>query len=182
MLATAVAYLLTPRSVSIYEKQVMARSDSPAHEGEFVSDVLERLHVRDILPDHRPLVVFQPSTTLREILEVMTHDTQQTVPIVGKDGALCGVIDFQDIRVFLTEHTMPVGLVVADDLRAATFRTVMPNDDLASVLHKFQAVGLEELPVVESESSAKVVGILSRRELVAAYHDRMYASKGAGGA
>jgi CIC family chloride channel protein len=174
MLATAVAYLLTPRSASIYEKQVMSRADSPAHEGEFMTDVLEGIRVRDALARQMPLVTFRRNTPLREILEAMTNDTQQTFPIVGEDGSLCGVVDYQDVRLFLIEHALPLGLVVADDLRAAAFRIVTLDEDLASALRKLHAVGLEELPVVESESPGKVIAVLSRRELVAAYHDQMY--------
>ncbi len=50
MLTTAVAYLLTPRRISIYEKQLDSRADSPAHEGEYMVDLLERIHVQQAMP------------------------------------------------------------------------------------------------------------------------------------
>ena len=37
MLATAGAYVLVPRGLSLFKSQVDARVDSPAHEGEFVA-------------------------------------------------------------------------------------------------------------------------------------------------
>jgi hypothetical protein len=51
------------------------------------------------------------------------------------------------------------------------------DEDLASALHKFHTTELEEVPVVENEFPTKAVAVLSRRELVAAYHDRMYRQK-----
>jgi len=177
MLATAVAYLLTPRSVSIYEKQVMTRADSPAHEGEFASDVLEGIHVRDALRPRKAPVVFRRDTPLGKILETMADVSQQTFPILLEDGSLCGVINAHDIRVFLIEQTMPPGLVVAQDLQTDGFPTVTMDEDLASALHKFHTTELEEVPVVENEFPTKAVAVLSRRELVAAYHDRMYRQK-----
>jgi hypothetical protein len=32
---------------------------------------------------------------------------------------------------------------------------------------------MEELPVVEKEGARKVIGVLSRRNVIAAYHDRV---------
>ena len=91
----------------------------------------------------------------------------------GGDGRLCGVIDFHDIRIFFTEHELPSQAVIAQDLLAPKFATLSLNEDLASALRKFRMTRLEELPVIEAENSSCVVGILSRRDVIAAYHDRM---------
>ena len=174
MLTTAVAYLLTPRSLSIYEKQVFSRADSPAHEGEFMRDLLELIRVRDAMPPGRKMIAFHRNTPLPEILRAVENSKQQMFPIVGQDGSLDGVIDEYDIRVFLTEHNTPLEFFVADDLRAITSRFVTPDEDLASALRKFQVVQLDEMPVVESLATPKVVGTLSRRNIIAAYQNRMH--------
>jgi CIC family chloride channel protein len=177
MLTTAVAYLLTPRSITIYERQVEARADSPAHEGQFIIDVLERLSVKEAINRTDKLVVFRRDTPLGEILAAVAGTKQHLFPIVEDGALLRGVIDFHDIRVFLTEHAVQPHLLVADDLRAPEVRVVAIDEDLASALRKFYVTPLEELPVVESEDSRKLVGILSRRDVIAAYHHQMYRPK-----
>ncbi|CAN5477605.1 chloride channel protein [soil metagenome] len=175
MTTTAVAYLLTPKSISIYEKQVMSRVDSPAHEGEFVIDVLEGMKVRDVVNLNTAPAMFHGNTALADIFPAVVRGRQQVFPIINDDGTLKAVLDVDDIRLFLTEHGVPAALLVADDLRATDYRVVTLDEDLASALRKLQAVQLEELPVIESDESKKVVGILGRRDIIAAYHGQMYA-------
>ena len=72
---------------------------------------------------------------------------------------------------------MPPGLVVAHDLQTDSFPTVTMDEELASALRKFHTTELEELPVVGNDAPTRVIAILSRRELVTAYHDRVYRQK-----
>jgi CIC family chloride channel protein len=174
MTTAAIAYLLMPRRASIYENQVPSRVDSPAHEGEFSRDVLESLHVRDAMSPNGPPMTFHRDTPLADILAALSTTKQQVYPILVDGRLLYGVIDFHDVRMFLTEHAVATHLLVAEDLRAADYRVLALDEDLASALRKFHAVQLPELPVVESEESPTVVGVLSRRDVIGAYHDKMY--------
>jgi CIC family chloride channel protein len=99
---------------------------------------------------------------------------QWVYPIVREDRTIRGVIDVHDVRLFLTERAVPAGLLVAEDLCNSDYRVVTLEEDLASALRKFYTTAMDEMPVVESEQSPKVVGLLSRREVTAAYHDQMY--------
>jgi CIC family chloride channel protein len=175
MLTTGVCYLLTPRKISMYEHQVNRRTDSPAHEGEFVVDILERLRVREAMAKDGKLTVFRRDTPLAEMLEGFATSKQHIFPVLEDGGLLHGIIYFDDIRVFFTERGLPSRAVVAQDLLAASDTVVALDEDLAMALRKFRMSRLEELPVVETEGSRRFVGILSRRDVISAYHDRMYA-------
>jgi chloride channel protein, CIC family len=174
MLTAAVSYLLMPRSISIYEKQVNSRADSPAHEGEFMRDVLEHIRVKDVLKSDGKMIVFNRNTPLVEILDAVAPSGQQVFPIVREDSKLDGVIDPRDLSVFLTERDVAPPLCVAYDLRSSDVGVITMEEDLASALRKLYAVKLEAMPVVDSEESGKVVAILGRRNIIAAYHDQMY--------
>lgn len=173
MLTAAVAYLLVPRSVSIYEKQVESRADSPAHEGEFMADVLGHIQVRDVLASDGQLVIFRRNDPLVQVLQSVAITKQQVFPVTDEDGRLTGAIDFQDLRIFFTEHAVSSQLLIAQDLAMDT-RVVRPGEDLAQALQRLQTVELDALPVVDDDVSLKVIGVLSRRDIIAAYHDRMY--------
>jgi CIC family chloride channel protein len=172
MLATAGAYVLVPRRLSLFKSQVNARVDSPAHEGEFVAGALERIRVKDALPAGQKVVTFHRSSSLGEILDAASDSRQLVFPVLDDAEKLCGVIPFQNIRFFFTERQVPVHAVVAADLVAPAFSAVTLREDLASALRKFRLARLEELPVVEDESSLRIVGVLNRRDVLAAYHDR----------
>ena len=173
MLTTATAYVLTPRRFSMYRSQVNARVDSPAHEGEFVNAALEHILVKEAIPADAKMTVFQRNTPLPEILDALASSKQKVFPVLDDEGGLHGVIDFDEIRIFFTERSMPSRVVVAQDLLAPAFAVVSLEEDLASVLRKFSTTLLEELPVVDTQGSSRVVGVLSRRNVIAAYLDRI---------
>ena len=174
MLTTAVAYMLLPRRVTLYEEQLFSRTQSPAHEGEFTLDVLEGVRVADVLDHAPPPTTFAPGTPLREILFATTGTSQRVFPIVAPERGLVGVISVDDLRIFLTEHALPPDLLVANDLRAADFRTAERQDDLASALRKMYATGLDELPVLVDDDHGKVLAMLTRRHIMSAYHKRLH--------
>src|SRR5213075_3059647 len=97
MLTTAVAYMLLPRRVSIYEEQLPTRASSPAHEEEFTLDVLEGMRVADAMKNDSPPVMFTPQTPLGEVLAATIGTRQKVFPIVN-DGSLTGVISIDDLR------------------------------------------------------------------------------------
>jgi CIC family chloride channel protein len=177
MLTTAVAYMLIPRKVSLYKEQLPTRASSPAHEGEFTFDVLERIQVSEILKKEPVLVVFAPATPLLEVLAATTSTMQQVFPIIDPAEGLIGVVSMRDLRIFLTERGVAPELLVADDLRAPEYRTVAPDEDLASALRKLYSTGLDELPVVKEGEPGKVIAMLNRHDVIAAYHHRMYPVK-----
>lgn len=175
MLTTAVAYMLIPRRVSLYKEQLPTRASSPAHEGEFTLDVLERIEVREILKPGAELVTFAPGTPLQEVLNSTTTTLQQVFPIMDPQEGLIGVVSMRDLRIFLTERGIAPALLVADDLRAPEYRTVSLDEDLASALRKLYSTGLDELPVLAADGErGKVIAMLNRHDVIAAYHHRMY--------
>ena len=174
MLTTAVGYLFTPRKVSIYENQVNNRVDSPAHEGEYVTDVLEQIPVKSVLPKDAKLITLARSAQLPQILESVAESKQHVFPVLDDRGQLYGVIYFDDIRIFFTERGLPSRAVVALDLLSPSFTTIRQDEDLSAALRKFRTTGQSELPVVEGDGSLKVIGVLSRRDVITAYHDRLY--------
>jgi len=171
MLATAGAYVLVPRKLSLFKSQVNTRVDSPAHEGEFVAGSLERLFARDAMPAGQILVTFRSATGLPEILTAVADSRQLIFPVLNESGKLSGVIPFHTIRVFLTERELPEHAVVAADLLAPNFSAVALDEDLVVALRKFREAKLEELPVVTSTTPPQLVGLLNRRDVLAVYHD-----------
>ena len=179
MLTTAVSYLLTPRRVSLYEHQVDGRTDSPANEGEFVSDVLERIQVGEVLPHGAKLTMVRQKALLPEILETIADSKQHVFPVLDPAGLLVGAIFFDDIRIFFTERGLPPNAVSAQDLLAAEVTTINLEEDLAAALRKFRITQREELPVVATADPQQVVGVLSRHDVLVAYHNRISLAKNA---
>jgi CIC family chloride channel protein len=173
MLTTAVGYLLVPRRLSLYENQVESRVDSPAHEGEYMVDTLEGMFVRDAMPKASPPTTILLDAPLPDILDTVADSRRHLFPVIDARGELQGVILFDDIRLFFTERNLPRQAVVAQDLLTPNLVTVHPDEDLMSALRKFRETVQVELVVVERENPRRVVGILSRRDVLSTYQDRV---------
>jgi CIC family chloride channel protein len=157
---------------------VESRVDSPAHEGEYVVDLLERIRVREAMPKIEKLAVLRLDAPLSEILDTVADSKRHVFPVLDAQGELRGVILFDDIRLFFTERNLPSNVVVAQDLLAKNLVTVTPDEDLASAMQKLRQSMQVELVVVEREGSRHVVGIVGRRDVLSTYHDRVQQRNG----
>ena len=169
MLVSSVAYLLT-RGVSIYEAQVPARVDSPAHIGEFQIDVLERLTVGQVMEPDQKVVSVKPGASFEAVLEIVGEVDQEAFPVVDEHGIIEGMFSINDVRrVMATPEVWP--LLVASDLgvTAHGMAYLEPDDDLHTALQRFTVFKREILPVVDGQPPAPVIGILRHHQVMESY-------------
>jgi len=62
---------------------------------------------------------------------------------------------------------------VVKELATLSVVTVNPEDTLYAVLKKWEKKPVEILPVIESKTSRKIIGALSRKDVIAAYNDAL---------
>ena len=168
MLTSVIAYLIIPRSVSIYENQVESRIDSPAHRGDFIIDILEQLKVRDALTENGAIISIPEKMPLRQILKIVTETTHSYFPVLDEKGDFKGMLSMDSIRSILLEEGV-LDIIIASDLAITDVLAATLDEDLNSVLRKFTINKMGIIPVVEDGNNSKVIGILSRGELMAAY-------------
>ncbi|AGA28793.1 chloride channel protein [Singulisphaera acidiphila] len=156
------------RRWTLYEEQVPSPVDSPAHQGDFVIDVLEQLRVSQVMVRTEGLELVPAGTPFVEIVRRVAQSTETLFLVVDRQGALSGVFTLRDIRLAL-EGTEWAPLVVADDLAHRPVLTVTLADDLHTALKRLTELNVDEIPVVAPDDPGQLVGLLHRRELVAAY-------------
>ncbi|MGE5177240.1 MAG: chloride channel protein [Hyphomicrobiales bacterium] len=164
------AYMIG-RHWKLYKNQVPTRFDSPAHRGDFYIDVLENLRVRDVLGSRVPRTIPE-SATLDQIVETLTNSAQQRFPVVDGGGRITGMISVTDVQQLLDEREAGP-LLIARDIAGAPEEPLRPDDNLNTALERFVAMDVAELPVAGApDDPEKVTGMLSRRDLIAAYNQR----------
>jgi len=169
MLAIAAGYMLMPKRLTIYEKQVANRFASPAHRGDYVVDVLEDIQVKDVVSETPPPRTVSAETHISEILSLYTQTQQSVFPIVSSDGKFMGFVPIDLLRSLPLEQETSLLIIAYDLMERAP--VLSPSDDLHNALEKLIISGMTELPVVSEDG--KLVGLLSRRELLRAYYQRM---------
>ncbi|NOQ45120.1 MAG: CBS domain-containing protein [Desulfobulbaceae bacterium] len=90
-------------------------------------------------------------------------------PVVNYQGKMVGVVSMQDVKNILHDEEQRVcymvGAICSRDVISLT-----PDDNLYDAMHLFDVKGIEEIPVVESAEDPWVLGMLKRRDVIAAYN------------
>ena len=166
---------LFSRPWTLYTSQVRSRIDSPAHEGTFFKDVLQKIQVKDLERD-----IFQVKTIPEEMLfsefkKFLPTTKQHYFPTVDPQGNLTGIFSSTDFRPQL--FTPDVGdLLVMKDIANSNIITTTPSEDLNEVLQKFTLKNIDSLPVVSDENPRQLFGMLNRRTVIS-YYNRIVAQR-----
>ncbi|WP_233579148.1 chloride channel protein [Tautonia sociabilis] len=156
------------RRWTIYEEQVASPVDSPAHQGDFVVDVLERLRVDQVRVRTEGLEVVPAATPFSQVVRRVARSTETLFPVVNEEGLLTGIFSLRDVRLALLGTANLGELVIADDIARPPL-TVTPEDDLHTALKRMTELNVDELPVVPADGPTRLIGLLGRKDLVKAY-------------
>ncbi|MDW7709352.1 MAG: chloride channel protein [Deferrisomatales bacterium] len=144
----------------------LARRGIHLEEGREVS-VLQAIQAGDVM---NPGVEGIPEgMPLREILQFIPRSRHMTFPVVDAQGRLAGILSLQDFREIAYEEGLE-DLVVAGELATREVITVFPDESLRDALGKIGVRNFEHLPVVSREDPRRILGMLSRRDIVTAYN------------
>jgi len=156
----------------LYQKQVPTRMDSKAHRGDFIIDVLEDVQVDDIFQRDKEILLIPEGMTLEQIVHCLASNHQHYFPVVDLDGRMVGIFSDDDVRSYLYDDTL-WNLANARDVMTNEIVSVSPMDNLNTALKRFTLLNLDELPVVDPENPRKLLGMLRRKETIAAYNQRL---------
>ncbi|UCE17706.1 MAG: chloride channel protein [Gemmatimonadota bacterium] len=174
MLVSATAFLFG-RRWSIYEKQVPAQKDSPAHIGDFTVNILEQIKVRDAFTPQEDVPLVYEHTPVRDLLKMISQRSETYFPVINEKHELRGIISLRDIRTIFLENGLHE-LVIAADLMTRLV-VVTPDEDLYSANLKFIESDYGMIPVVDPQIKDKVLGYLTHEDLIGAYNREMVRRK-----
>jgi len=137
--------------------------------------VLDRIPVAAVY--RREAETIPERATLPEVLRIVAGSRSATFPVLNDAGELVGVLAFGALRSLLLEENL-APLVVARDLCELRFAKLSPEASLGDAFRLLEGEGLEDLPVVDPANPGRLLGLLSRADLIAAYN-RTVAALGA---
>jgi chloride channel protein, CIC family len=175
LLVCSITYAAS-RPWTIFRSQVKNRIDSPAHAGEFFVDVLQRITVADLTDRVRRVVMIPEEMRFLDFKRYFTQTEQHYFPVQDSRGKLARIFSINDVRGVLFEPGIE-DLVVMRDIGTSDVIVATPSEDLNSVLKKFTVKNIDSLPVVADEDPAELIGMLSRRDVIAYYNERVQEMK-----
>lgn len=90
-------------------------------------------------------------------------------PVVNHKGLMVGVVSMQDVKNILHDEEQRVCYLVGA-ICSRDVITLTPDDNLYDAMQLFDVKGIDEIPVVETLEDPWVLGMIRRRDVIAAYN------------
>lgn len=166
MLVSVIAYATARRFAKhgLYDGWLARRGEHLAHGADRA--LMDRIHAREAL--ERDPVFVAPGATLGDIIAAAGRTRHQSLPVVDEGDTLVGVITYEALRQALLDRGELAPLLLAADLAEPT-EVALPGDTLRDALRKMNARAIDLLPVVEHEDRPRLIGVLSRADVLGAY-------------
>lgn len=128
--------------------------------------VMRSLRVANVM--HPEVESVHRTDSFRTVVEAFLRYRFNYLYVVDDTGRFQGAIAFHGMKDMLG-HADSLEMVIAQDLLATDFETVSPEDTLAETMERFWRQNSERLPVVSADGARKLVGWISKRDLIAVY-------------
>ncbi|WP_245803997.1 chloride channel protein [Geothermobacter hydrogeniphilus] len=130
-------------------------------------NIMKALKVGEVMA--RDVETVPENMTLGQFAEFIASTRHTNFPLVNRKGELTGIISVQDFMGVVFERDL-MDLVVVKELASVNVITAHAEEDLDTAMRKIGYRNIEQLPVVDRETHRKLVGIISRRDMVSAYN------------
>lgn len=172
MISCVVASLLTSRlkKDSIYTQKLSRRGVDLTKGLE--ATIMDTTHVGDVMRREVPIV--HEDAPLAEVVHELLEGRRMQLYAVDAEGRLAGVIALNDVKSMLAESSLG-GVVVAAELMDPAVLRLTVSSTLAECVARLGVSRYDELPVLEaptvpgSESSGRIVGVVTRRDVFQFY-------------
>jgi CIC family chloride channel protein len=132
------------------------------------ADVLRHVPVGEIC---QPVVVTAPwNLSVLDVLRLIGETGHKGFPALDQDGRLIGVVSWTDARRIPYEQRRDT---TVEDICTRDVVTLFPQDTSRRALDMLDALGIGRIVVVDEEDPRRVVGILTKEDVIRAYAARL---------
>jgi chloride channel protein, CIC family len=159
MVSCVIAYYCS----SIFEKQFIYGESLERKGASFFTQRLAEAKIADLI-QHDPLTL-PTNATFADIAKIFVQHRLQHIYIIGKDKQFLGAVSLHDVKEFLDRPEL-AQMLIAADLMNENFPRISPSQGMGEALEKFSEVRSERLPVVESLSTLRLIGSISKTDIM----------------
>lgn len=160
-LSTAVSKYANPKSLD----QEKLSDDGETARVSKDSHILSELSVDTFI--EQDFVSVSEQNTLRELLDKVSHSKRNIFPVTNDQGILIGIINLENIREIMFTASLYDITTVAQLMQAPTV-TADVQDDMSTIMAKFDTSGVWNIPVLEN---GKYKGFISKSRIFSTYRN-----------
>ncbi|HNP77253.1 MAG: chloride channel protein [Cyclobacteriaceae bacterium] len=162
-LSTAISRYLGPLSLD------EAKLKQANQELSFDKDghILSELHLSEFL--EKDFVQINKSSKLRSLVDVIAHSKRNIFPVINNENSLVGIVALEDIREIMF-NTELYDTTSVEQLMRAPGVVAQIDEDMASIMEKFDKTGVWNIPVLQHN---KYLGFVSKSRIFSNYRTRL---------
>ncbi len=167
MIACTIATIIARKinQDSIYTMKLSLRGISLNQGREEI--IMRSFTVGDIMRPNTPVI--NEKAGLKEIIKSFMEYQDPFYYVVNNNNQLLGILSTHVVKSILSESESLDRLIIARDLVEPT-PAVGPHDTLAECMDKFERTDCDHLPVIENEKTMKLIGTISRKDIIKLYN------------
>jgi len=150
---------------SIYMQYLLNKGINIRHGRE--ASIMNSIKVQDVMSTD--ITTIAQEMPFRKILETISYSKNFYFPVLDNKGDMTGILSFSDIREVIFEEQLG-DLLVAGELANTKVYSLTPQQNLNEAMEIFSQLDVDQLPVVRSEDKLKVIGMLTRGDMMASYN------------
>jgi chloride channel protein, CIC family len=150
---------------SIYTLKLMRRGID-IREGKEVN-VLKGMYVREVM--NQSVEAIPEALGIEQLTTRISKSRYNSFPVVDASGKLTGILSFLDYHDALFDENLK-HLVIAKDLATPRVMTITSDANLYDALELITRKDFAIMPVVSKYDPTKLLGVLSRRDIIGAYN------------
>ncbi|MBT4375180.1 MAG: chloride channel protein [Nitrospina sp.] len=150
---------------SIYVQYLLNKGINIRHGRE--ASIMNSIKVQDVMSTD--ITTIAQEMPFRKILETISYSKNFYFPVIDNKGDMTGILSFSDIREVIFEEQLG-DLLVAGELANTKVYSLTPQQNLNEAMEIFSKLDVDQLPVVRSEDKLKVIGMLTRGDMMASYN------------
>ena len=125
--------------------------------------LLSKLDLAELIETNFSIV--RPEDSLKRLIEVIANSKRNTFPVLNEQRDLVGLVQLDNIRGIIFSTERPEDVLV-NNLMTPPAATIHVNENLHSVLQKFDETNLWNLPVVDNN---QYLGFVSKSSVLTKY-------------
>jgi chloride channel protein, CIC family len=147
----------------IFEKRFMYGESLERKGAAFFNQQLAQVNLQDLV--RLDPITLPKNATFAQIAETFVQHRYQHIYVVDHENRLLGAISLHDVKSFLDRPELE-SVVIAADIMDEDFPRVSTGQGMNEALHQFSAARSERLPVVDSLHSKRLIGSISKTDII----------------
>jgi CIC family chloride channel protein len=164
VIADMVATMGSPET--IYTRKLLRRGVKIVHDLE--PNVMQLFTMREVMVPREEVVTLSPGDALHKVVAVIRRTGHNGFPVLDGEGKLVGVVTFEDTR---NAHNRGDLFIKVGEMMTTDIVTVTPYETGEVALRRMGDRRVSHLPVVDPYDSTKLMGWISKGDVVFAYED-----------